>query len=72
MEENHLQKQGPQTITEEEPLYHKLILMCLIGLEMLSGTLQEGSLEIASFVLIKLMGGHNGERQWTRGLAENK
>lgn len=39
---------------------------------MLSRALQEGSLEIASFVLIKLMGGHDGERQWTRGLAENK
>lgn len=46
-------------------------LQHLRGLQMLSSTRQESSMEIVSFVIVKLTGHDGGESQWTRGLAEN-
>lgn len=56
----------------EEPYCYKLILLCLVGLQILPNALQEASIEIASFVIIKLIGRRGGESQWTRRLDENK
>lgn len=43
----------------------------LRGLQMLSSARQASSMDIVSFVIVKLSGHDGGESQWTRGLAEN-